>query len=137
MTNEELQAIKRRLPCDALRYYGKPQDKMTFEERLEFSYTKQLKEEKELALKRYEFPEGLDENGMLDFIYLRSCYSLNVKPMGNFEGNALICAEVMQRGGNIIDMYKAGADAVYAACLSGCYSDEELDREIIGAHIPF
>jgi len=130
---------KRKLPCEYLRCYGKPGGLLTLFEICETSYGKQKEEDRILkkTLAAYEYPENLSENEMLDFLYLRACVWLNEKPVGDFEGSARICADVLQRGGNIADMRKAGASAAYAACLSHHALDTEIQREIIDAHIPF
>jgi len=141
MTLEELEEIKRKLPCEYLRYYGKPRELLTateMEKTWERKYQEQKYEDKIIKKKlaEYEYPK-LNEKEMYDFLYLRACVWLNKKPMGDFEGDAKICADTLQLGGDIVDMYKAGADKVYAACLSHYSLDNDIQREIIDAHIPF
>ena len=142
MTREELNAAKREQPCRYLRYYGKPAELVSrgdFLNGITQDRIKRAEEDKETRefLKKHEYPEGLTENEMLDFIYLRACLFLRKKPIGDFEGNAEICARVLQRGGSIVDMYEAGADIIYASCLSHYDLDADIQREIIEAHIPF
>jgi hypothetical protein len=91
-----------------------------------------------------ELPEDLDEAGILNFQYLQAVYSLNtfygyhIKPEGYFETkNEEICAEVIKQGGNIVDMYKSGADALYCALLSDPCTDEALFNKTLNQHIPF
>jgi hypothetical protein len=89
-------------------------------------------------------PAGLTADGALNFLYLQAVYSLNtfygrrVRPKGGFAaGNEKICAEVIERGGSITDMYKAGADALYCALLSDPLADAGLLLRTIERHIPF
>jgi hypothetical protein len=74
---------------------------------------------------------------LIDFLYLRACLFMNEKPMGDFEGDAKICAEVMIGGGNQLDMYRAGANSAYCACLSHYKLDPVIQKKIIDAHVPF
>lgn len=134
--------LKKQLPCEYLRYYGKPRGKLTMQEVIEIGLSKQQeinyedKKNKE-RLKAYELPSNLSIEETIDFYYLRACMYLDVGPKGDFEGIAKICAEVMQRGGDIVEVYKAGVSPVYAACLSAHGLDIELQKEIIDARIPF
>ena len=139
MTSDELAAARRKLPCGYLRYYGKPKSLLGFEEAVETGYLKEKAENREAeeAAKRSEYPENLDENGALHFLYLRACVFLNRKPEGFFTGEAEICASVLAGGGSLADMVKAGAGAVYVSCLSKHDLDADIQREIIGSHIPF
>jgi hypothetical protein len=82
-------------------------------------------------------PPGLDENEMLEFLYLRACYNLGQKPCGCFEGSAKICADVMNEGGDIIRMHHAGCGALYAALLSNPLLDADILQKTIDWHIPF
>jgi hypothetical protein len=85
-----------------------------------------------------ECPDGLDEDGLADFMYLQACYNLRARPGGYFEnGDAKICAEVMGRGGDIVEMFRSGADPLYAALLSNPDIDEETMRKVIKEHAPF
>ena len=88
-------------------------------------------------LREQEIPDNLSEKELEDFLYLRACLYRGVKPVGDFEGNAKICAEVMQQGGDVNDMYRAGAYSIYCACLSAYGLDEEVQDTIIDKHIPF
>lgn len=96
-------------------------------------------EEKELEekLRQYEYPELHTEKEYLHFMYLRACYLLNERPVGDFEGDAKICANIMAEGGDLIAMYRAGANAVYVSCLSTHDFDIDIQRKIIEMHIPF
>jgi hypothetical protein len=133
------QRIRQILPCYSLRYYGAPADKLTFERKCWISYKKQKEERKNTKefFELYATPDNLSEKELIDFLYLRACLYLKKKPMGDFEGNAKICAEVLQSGGNIVDMYNAGADPFYSACLSHYDLDPAIQQKIIDAHIPF
>ena len=62
---------------------------------------------------------------------------MGVKPIGEYEGNAKICAEVLRKGGNILNMHDAGIDALYAVCLSNGNLEIEVQKEIVSEHIPF
>jgi hypothetical protein len=91
-----------------------------------------------------EIPKGLTEGETLNFMYLRAVYSLNtfygyhIKPVGHFETrNEKICAGIIGRGGNIIDMYKSGADGLYCALLSDPLTDVCLLRKTVEQYIPF
>ena len=84
-----------------------------------------------------EIPKNLTENELRDFYYIRACIFLNEKPEGYFEGDAIICAEILRKGGSIIDMYRSGVDLMYAACLSNGDLDKDVQQEIINSHIPF
>ncbi|MDR1902795.1 MAG: hypothetical protein LBQ88_11005 [Treponema sp.] len=89
-------------------------------------------------------PDGLSVREMLNFKYLQAVYSLNtffgchLEPEGYFEtGNEIICAQVIKKGGDIVDMYKAGADALYCALLSDPFTDRDLFIKTVNIHIPF
>jgi hypothetical protein len=91
-----------------------------------------------------EMPDGLSIHEMLNFKYLQAVYSLNtffgyhLKPEAYFEtGNETICAQVIKKGGNIVDMYRAGADALYCALLSDPFTDKDLLLKTVNIHIPF
>ena len=84
-----------------------------------------------------DYPDDLSEDEMRIFIYLRACVFLKEKPIGSYDGNAGICAEVLQNGGSLMDAYNAGAEALYVALLSSYKLDADLQREIIDSHIPF
>jgi hypothetical protein len=86
----------------------------------------------------------LDVNEMLYFKYLQAVYSLNtffgchLEPEAYFEtGNEIICAQVIKKGGDIVDMYKAGAEALYCALLSDPLTDKNLLLKTVEVHIPF
>jgi hypothetical protein len=90
------------------------------------------------------FMDGFTATETLNFMYLQAVYSLNtfygchIRPSGYFETNdGKICAEVIGRGGGIVDMYRAGADALYCALLSDPLTDESLFIKTIAQHIPF
>ena len=136
ITNEELQAIKNKLPCEYLREYGIPRELLTWEDVAYFNYKKE-KEHGKMTRTYKDYPEFLTEDEYEDFYYLRACVFLKKKPKGDFEGNAKICAEVLLTGGNIVDMFDAGADPEYCACLSHYKLDIDVQREIIDAHVPF
>jgi len=110
-----------------------------FLETLETGYRKQQEEEKRLKefFDRNEYPENLGEDELRYFIYLRACVFLGVKPVGEYEGDAGICAGVLRKGGSILDMYDAGMDVIYAACLSSHRLEAGLQMEIVDGHIPF
>ena len=114
-------------------------DDLTFAEIAEAGYREQKEADEEMRefFDRTEYPENLCEDELRNFIYLRSCVFLGVKPVGAYEGNAGICAEVLRNGGGILDMYDAGMDILYAACLSSHRLEADLQREIIDGHIPF
>jgi len=139
VTSDELEKAKQELEKEYIGYYGKPKELVTIHDILEIGYFKQKKEYEmvEKALKEYEYPENLNEDNMLHFMYLRACYFLHVKPMGDFYGNAQICADVLCAGGGLIDMCKEGASVVYVSCLSHYNLNAEIQREIIDSHIPF
>jgi hypothetical protein len=91
-----------------------------------------------------ELPEDLDEKEALNFRYLQAVYSLNqfygcgMSSSAYLETkNEKICAEVIKAGGTIVDMYKAGADAVYCALLSDPVTDKDTLLKTVGMHIPF
>jgi hypothetical protein len=84
-----------------------------------------------------DMPDGLNEDAVLHFLYLRACYSLQVKPSGCFEDDAAICAAVIAEGGTPVDMYHRGCDPLYAALLSNPQGESEVLRKIIDQHIPF
>jgi hypothetical protein len=133
MTHEELREAKSKLQGEYLRYYRKPRELLTIREMAAVWHIKN-REKIEIP----EYPENLTENELLDFIYLRACMYLNVKPFGHFEGSAKICAEIMTAGGNIVDMYRAGAGAEYASLLSTSLNlDKEIQKKIVEEHIPF
>jgi len=106
---------------------------------LETGYRRQREEEKRLKgfFDRNEYPGNLDEDELRNFIYLRACVFLGVKPAGVYEGDAKICAGVLRKGGNILDMYDSGLDIMYAACLSSHRLEAGLQKEIVDGHIPF
>jgi hypothetical protein len=81
---------------------------------------------------------------ILRFRYLQAVYSLNtfyghsIKPHGYFEThNEKICMTVIEQGGNIVEMYKSGADALYCALLSDPDPDERLLLKTVKRYIPF
>jgi hypothetical protein len=81
---------------------------------------------------------------LLRFNYLKAVYSLNtfygchVKPEGYFETETeKICAAIIGWEGTIVDMHKAGADALYCALLSDPYTDKEILAKTAYWHIPF
>jgi hypothetical protein len=89
-------------------------------------------------------PAGLTEAGTLNFLYLQAVYSLNtfygyrVRPAGDFAaGTEKICAEVIERGGSIVEMYNAGADGLYCALLSDPLTDKRLLLKTVERYIPF
>jgi hypothetical protein len=91
-----------------------------------------------------EIPDDLTLDELLRFRYLQAVYSLNtfygyhIKPSAYFETkDEKIAAQVIERGGNIVDMYKSGADAVYCALLSDPLTDEALFIKTVERHIPF
>jgi hypothetical protein len=88
-------------------------------------------------LDKVSLDPDLPENEMLEFMYLRACYNLNVKPLGIFEGNAAVCYEVMKDGGDILEMYRKGCDPIYAALLSNPDIDKDVLQKTIDQHIPF
>jgi len=138
-TRNEHKKIRQILPCYALRYYGQPADTLSLHDKIWISRKKEIEEEKRVnaLLESQEMPDNLTEKEFIDFLYLRACLYMNKKPAGDFEGDAKICADVMSGGGNIVDMYKAGAGAVYCACLSHHKLDPAIQQKIIDAHIPF
>jgi hypothetical protein len=86
----------------------------------------------------------LSEDEMINFRYLQAVYCLNtfyghsIKPHGNLETrNEKICREVIERGGDIVEMYKSGADALYCALLSDPDPDERLLLKTVERYIPF
>jgi hypothetical protein len=86
----------------------------------------------------------LPENEMLNFKYLQAIYMLNtffdchIKPAAYFETrDEKICAEIIEQGGTIPDMYRAGADALYCALLSDSRMDKEIMLKTVDRHIPF
>jgi hypothetical protein len=90
------------------------------------------------------FEPELPENELLNFKYLQAVYSLNrfyggdMSPSAYLETkNEKICAEVIKAGGTIVDMYKAGADAVYCALLSDPVTDKDILLKTVDMHIPF
>ena len=112
---------------------------MTFEQRCYAAWKDEQDEIKrvKMLLKEYETPDNLSEKELEDFLYLRACLYMGVKPIGDFEGDAKICADVMQQGGDIVAMHRAGACFIYCACLSQHGLDEEVQKDIIDAHVPF
>jgi hypothetical protein len=135
----DLETIKRKLPGDYLRYYGEPEGRLSFQDLCYIGYKKEQEERKRIkaSLEYNGIPDNLTEKDLLDFLYLRACMYLKKKPIGDFEGDAKICAGILQQGGNIVDMYDAGADPVYVACLSTDKRDFALFQKIIDQHIPF
>jgi len=135
----DLEKIKRQLKCDYLRYYGAPKCKLGFADCLYIGRKKEREEKERIKtlLKLYETPDNLSEKELMDFLYLRACLYMGKKPMGDFEGNAKICADVMTNGGDIVAMYRAGANAVYCACLSHYKLDPVMQLKVIDSHIPF
>ena len=108
----------------------------------EIAETGWLKEKQERAnvdkiLKKCEYPENLDERGMMHFLYLRACVFARVKPRGDFSGDARICADVLCGGGGLPEMVRAGASPAYVSCLSHYSLEADMQREIIDNHIPF
>jgi hypothetical protein len=96
------------------------------------------------SLGKIVFEPELPEDEMLNFKYLQAVYSLNafsgcrIRPAGYFEtSNEKICAGVIERGGDILAMYHAGADAVYCALLSDPLTDKEIFLKTVERHIPF
>jgi hypothetical protein len=86
----------------------------------------------------------ISENEMLNFKYLQAIYSLNtffgyhIKPSAYFEtDNEKICAEVIEQGGNILEMHKKGADCLYCALLSDPITDKEIFLKTVERHISF
>jgi len=112
---------------------------MTFEQRCYAAWKDEQDEIKRvnMLLKEHETPDNLSIKELEDFLYLRACLYMDVKPTGNFEGNARICAEVMQQSKSIVDMHRTGANSIYCACLSQHGLDEDVQRDIINAHIQF
>jgi hypothetical protein len=91
-----------------------------------------------------KIPDHLTEGEILRFGYLRAVYSLNtfhgyrIRPYEGFEAdNERICAEVIGRGGNIVDMFESGADPVYCALLSDPVTDKCLLLKTVERYIPF
>jgi hypothetical protein len=81
---------------------------------------------------------------LLRFRYLQAVYSLNtfyghhIKTSAYFETKEeKICAQVIEQGGSIVEMYKSGADALYCALLSDPLTDEALFIKTVERHIPF
>jgi hypothetical protein len=88
--------------------------------------------------------KGLTEGETLNFMYLQAVYSLNtfyglhIKPTGYFKArDEKICAEIIEKGGSILDMYKSGADPVYCAMLSDPLTDVSLLTKTVELFIPF
>jgi len=131
--------MRRNLPCYALRFYGEPADKLTFQQKCFIAREKEKAEEKRIkaALLKYELPDNLTVKELENFLYLRACLYMNRKPKGDFEGDAKICADVMLRGGDIVDMRKAGANAYYCFCLSHHDLDPVMQNKVIDNHVPF
>jgi hypothetical protein len=92
-----------------------------------------------------KIPEDLTEAEVLNFMYLQAVYSLNqfygrrINPSAaHFETNdEKICAEIIRTGGNIVDMHKAGADALYCALLSDPLTDKDILLKTVDCYIPF
>jgi hypothetical protein len=89
-------------------------------------------------------PEDLNHRETLAFRYLQAVYSLNtfygyhLKPSGYFETtNEKACAAVIEQGGTIVDMYRAGADPLYCALLPDPLTDKGLFLKTIDLYIPF
>jgi len=139
MDNEEMQDAKRRQKRDYLRQCGEPEGKSSFEQQIYIGWKKEREEKKRVnkLLKQYETPDGLNEKEFEQFYYLRACLCLGIKPTGDFEGDAAICADVMRNGGDILEMHRSGANAVYCSCLSSHGLDAEVQKEIIDQHVPF
>jgi hypothetical protein len=97
------------------------------------------------SLDRVSLEPELSENEMLNFKYLQAVYSLNtfygrhIKPCdNNFETeNERICSAIIGWGGTILDMHRAGADALYCALLSDSYTDKAIMVKAVGWYIPF
>jgi hypothetical protein len=107
-------------------------------------YRKQYEQEERKPLDKVVFEPDLPENEMLNFKYLQAIYTLNaffychIKPAAYFTtDNEHICAEVIERGGDILDMRKAGADALYCALLSDSSTDKDILQKTVDQHIPF
>jgi hypothetical protein len=125
LTREELQEEKAKLP-EYRKWYG--------------SEEKRCHE----LLDSFSFEPDISENEMLNFKYLQAVYSLNtffgyqIKPEADFEtDNEKICAEVIERVGNILEMFKNGADCLYCALLSDPDTDKEILLKTVERHIPF
>jgi hypothetical protein len=91
-----------------------------------------------------ELPDGLSHREILTFKYLQAIYSLNtfygyqIKPVAYFEtDNEIVCAQVIEKGGDIVEMYRAGADALYCALISDPLTDKDLLLKTINFYIPF
>jgi hypothetical protein len=96
------------------------------------------------SLDRVSFELDISENEMLNFKYLQAIYSLNtfcgghIKPAAYFETeNERVCSEIIEKGGSILDMYKAGAEALYSALLSDPVTDKDILLKTVEWHIPF
>jgi hypothetical protein len=81
---------------------------------------------------------------MLAFRYLQAVYSLNtfhgyrMGLLGAFEtDNEKACTAVIEQGGTIVEMHKAGADALYCALLSDPLTDKGLFLKVVDLYIPF
>jgi hypothetical protein len=125
LTNEELQAEKAKL--SEYRKWYDSEGKRYYE-----------------LLDSVSFEPDIPENEMLNFKYLQAIYSLNtffgyhIKPAAYFEtDNEKICAEVIEQGGNILEMHKKGADCLYCALLSDPITDKEIFLKTVERHIPF
>jgi hypothetical protein len=86
----------------------------------------------------------LSQAETLRFKYLQAVYSLNtfygqhINPYGNLETeNERICGEVIERGGDIVEMFKSGVDPVYCALLSDPLTDMSLLLKAVEYYIPF
>jgi hypothetical protein len=97
------------------------------------------------SLDRVSLEPGLSENEMLNFKYLQAVYSLNtfysyhIKPCDNNleTENEKICSAIIGWGGTILDMHKAGADALYCALLSDPCTDKAILVKTVDHYIPF
>ncbi|MDR1903917.1 MAG: hypothetical protein LBQ88_16740 [Treponema sp.] len=96
------------------------------------------------SLDKVSLDPVLGVNEMLNFKYLQAVYSLNtffgchLEPEAYFEtGNEIVCAQVIEKEGDIVDMYRAGADAWYCALLSDPFTDKNLLLKTVEVHIPF
>jgi hypothetical protein len=86
----------------------------------------------------------ISEDEMFNFKYLQAIFCLNtffgfrIEPEGYFEdGNEKICSDAIGRGGDITDMLKKGAEALYCALLSNASLDKDILLKTVAMHIPF
>ncbi|GHU43842.1 hypothetical protein FACS1894190_14710 [Spirochaetia bacterium] len=94
-------------------------------------YARQERERKEEQAKyEREIQKDIDPQGYSYFMYLRACIALQKLPEGIFTGNAGISADVIRQGGNILDMYHAGCDCLYAAHLTDDLEKADAERVI-------